>query len=162
MLLAASTDFPVMGGRAWLTLLHENEKVLKTFALWANSTFGLLTHWTRGDRTQNGRTSTPVTAIKNMPCLDFNNLGEMNLARAAAAFDSLTEFELKPACQAHADQTRHKIDEEVITLLELPQRRSQKAIKVLRNLWCAEPTVHGNNRKALELLEEYGLIDSLT
>lgn len=161
-LLAASTDFPVMGGRAWLTLLHENEKVLKTFALWANSTFGLLTHWTRGDRTQNGRTSTPVTAIKNMPCLDFNSLGENNLARAATAFDSLTEFELKPACQAHVDQTRHKIDEEVIALLELPKRRAQKAIKVLRNLWCAEPTVHGNNRKALKLLEECGLIDSLT
>ena len=161
-LLAASTNFPVMGGRAWLTLIHENEKVLKAFALWANSTFGLLTHWTRGDRTQSGRAGTPVTAIKNMPCLGFRKLGENNINRVAAAFDSLTQLELRPACQAHVDQTRHKIDEEVIALLGLPKRRAQKAIRVLRNLWCAEPTVHGNNQKALELLEECGLIDSLT
>ena len=45
--LAASTDAAVFGGSAWTTLRHDDDRVRAAFALWANSIFGLLVHWTR-------------------------------------------------------------------------------------------------------------------
>ena len=67
-LLAATTERPVMGGRAWTTLTHDDERVRKVFALWANSTLGMMVHWTQGQRTHAGRSTTQIGAVKKIPC----------------------------------------------------------------------------------------------
>lgn len=155
-LAAASTRRRVYGGRAWTTLVHRDERMRKAFALWANSTLGMLTHWTRGGRTQQGRAPVQVDAIKSMPCIDLAKLGGEALEGAARAFEGLSELELKPACQAHADANRALIDEACAEMLGLDPD-ALDTIGELRRLWCAEPTVHGNDRRALALLRERGL-----
>ncbi len=157
-LLAASTQIDSLGGRAWTTLKHPDKRVLKAFALWANSSLGLITHWTRASRTQKGRGSTQVKAIVSMPAPDVAKLDSEILSAAANKFDALCRKELRPACQAHADPVRAEIDLFVVEMLGMPKSQAKNCVKALRELWCAEPTVHGDNKKALMLLKEKGLI----
>ena len=160
-LLAATTQHPCFGGRAWATLIHDDPRVSKAFALWANSLLGLLVHWTQASRTQKGRAPTQIDAIRSMPCPDLPRLNAATLDRAASDFDRLSEQILKPACQAHVDEVRKKIDEAVINMMSLPQPQATETLDALRDAWCAEPTVHGDNRSAIGLLRERDLLDCL-
>ena len=147
-LLVAMTERLVHGGSTWTALLHEENNVQKMFALWANSTFGLVIHWTQGQRTQVGRARTQIEALKKIPCPRFDSLADDVLAEAADIFDDLRNKELMPACQAHVDNTRKTIDEKIIQLLEL-EPKANNFVSDLRKLWCQEPSVHGKNKTAL-------------
>ena len=156
-LLVATTARQAFGGRAWLTLRHDDADVRQAFALWANSTIGLTVHWTRAAKTQRGRGPLQVNGIKAVPCPRVDKLAKRTLAKAAAAFERLKRKTLRPACQAHADPVRQEIDAAVIAMMGLPRKRASEAVARLRDLWCAEPSVHGGNRAALRLLHQRGL-----
>ena len=154
--MAATTQTPVMGGRSWTALRHDDEQVLKAFALWANSTLGMAVHWTRGQRAHAGRSTAQIGALRKTPCPRLDDLDEAALDRAAADFAELAERgDLLPACQAHADDLRKAIDEAALRLLGLPGSAAG-AVGDLRLLWCGEPSVHGANRAALRLLGREG------
>ena len=155
-LLAAVTEHPCLGGRAWTTLRHDNQNVCKAFALWANSTFGMVVHWTTGQRTQTGRSTAQVKALRKIRCPDFSQLSAEILDRAAEQFDALSGLELLPACQAHGDTNRHRLDREVTEMLGLGEE-GLAAVAILRDMWSSEPSVHGENGAALALLRERGL-----
>ena len=150
-LLAATTERPALGGSTWTTLKHTNEHVHKAFALWANSTLGMMVHWTQGQRTQTGRSRTQIEAVKKMPAPRLDNLKEKALSEAASAFDKLSRRELLPACQAHVDETRIAIDKEVVRLFGWDEQ-ALDTVRRLRSLWCREPSVHGSNKTALKRL----------
>ncbi len=151
-LVSATTRLPVLGGRAWTSLQPSSVEVACAFVLWANSIFGLVTHWTQGQRTQVGRSTTQVDAIKSIPCPDLSQLDSLSLERAEREYSALCEDPLLPACQAHCDSTRVKIDNAIAGILGLPKSASEIA-RAWRWLWCNEPSVHGNNSKALELIQ---------
>lgn len=67
----------------------------------------------------------------------------------------LAKLELRPACQAHCDESRKRIDETVFKMLSIPPRLT-KTIDKMRRLWCEEPSVHDNNKTALKLLGKSG------
>ena len=121
--LVAMTKHKAMGGRAWLGLDHDDLRVCKAFALWANSTLGMIVHWTQGQRTQVGRSSAQVRAIHWMPCPKLDKLDDTMLDFADTEFDRLASLRLRPACQAHADEVRWEIDSTVIKMLGLPKTR---------------------------------------
>ncbi len=150
-LLTAATERPVMGGRTWTALLHDDETVRKAFALWTNSILGMMVHWTQGQRTQTGRSTTQIAALHRIPCPRLDRLPEAALRRAAARFDDLAARELLPACQAHADPARIAIDDAVRDMFGFSDEAAS-VMAALRRLWCSEPSVHGRNRKALALL----------
>lgn len=158
-LVAASTRYPVYGGSAWTTLIHSDERIKAAFAIWANSTLGLITHWTKGGRTQRGRSRMQVAAIARVPCPNFNELEPDAIEAALSRFRALRDKPLRPTCEAHVDEVRHQLDVAVVEMLELPREKALTAISHLRNWWCAEPTVHGYKRRALKLLREADLID---
>ena len=141
-LLAAVTETKVFGGRAWTTLLHEDPHVCKAFALWANSTLGLVTHWTHGSRTQPGRATTQIKAIKAMPAPNLAELNPDTLQVAASEFDVLSRMLLMPACQSYDDPGRDAIDGVVAEMLGLPVQRTLTVLKTLQEWWCAEPSVN--------------------
>ena len=157
-LLVATTEDDVLGGSAWTTLFHEDERLRKAFALWANSILGFIVNWTQGSRTQMGRGRVQVKAIQIMPCPNFRLLSDDKLDLASRMFDELKDLALRPACQAHADENRKRIDRAVIEMLGLDVARVEKILSALRNSWCCEPSIHGYNRTALNLLGERGLI----
>ena len=151
-LLCASTERPVLGGRSWVALSHPDPRILKCFALWSNSIFGILVHWSQGQRTQPGRAPTQIGAVKKIPCPILVDLSDDALAFGANSFDELSDKPLLPACQAHVDSWRLKIDEVVAHVLGV----EENGLSDLRLMWCAEPSVHGHNRNAIRLLDSIG------
>lgn len=135
-LLAASTRDDVLGGRTWTTLGHADARVQKAFALWANGALGMMVHWTRGQRTQKGISTTQIGALRQIPCPDLARLLEASLTLAANAFNELAKRELKPTCQAHCDLNRKRIDEAILEMLSLP-KSLKKTIDKMRHAWCA-------------------------
>ena len=151
-LVVASTTRPVMGGRSWTALMHEDNRVRQAFALWANSTLGMLVHWTQGQRTQTGRSPTQIGAVRKMPCPKLDQLASERLDEAAETFDRLYDKTLLPACQAHADNVRQEIDYAVLKMLGL--EGGQQTVDTLRWLWCHEPSVHGRDKTAVKMLDQ--------
>lgn len=154
-LLVAMTKHDAMGGSAWTALENNDIRVCKAFALWANSTLGMMVHWTQGQRTHAGRSRTQIGALGQIPCPKLDRIGGDKLDFAAASFDELASRQLLPACQAHADDTRREIDAAVVRMLGLPQGANE-SVDELRLLWCSEPSVHGQNRQAVALLASQG------
>lgn len=143
--VAATTAHLVMGGRSWTGLLHRNECVMKAFALWANSIFGMMVHWTQGSRTDPGRASLQVNGIKKLPCLNIAQLDKNVLKRAAADFDKLSKLELLPAWEADRDNTRTKINNAVCKMLGVRNYDTT----VLASIWCEEPSVRHNKPSSI-------------
>ena len=125
-LLAATTPESAHGGRHWTALDHEDERVRRAFALWANSSLGMMVHWTHGQRTQKGRSTTQIGAVKKIPCPNLARLPESKLEAASRAFEELAQLSLRPSCQAHCDANRQRIDQAVLQMLFL-DRRQQSA-----------------------------------
>ena len=153
-LLAATTRTRVMGGRAWTSLGCADERLRAAQVLWGNSIFGMVVHWTQGQRTQTGRSTAQIGALRRIPCPRFGDLDDQALDRAEAQFRNLRHRVLRPACQAHADQVRQEIDAAVADFMGLPADRAMRFAADLRTLWCGEPSVHGFNRQALALLRQ--------
>ena len=150
-LLTAVTRYRVMGGSSWTALQHGDLRVCKAFSLWANSSPGMILHWTRGQRTHSGRSRTQIGALRQIPCPDLNQLDDSALDYAESRFDELSGRQLRPACQAHADKARIEIDSAIAHIVGLPQS-AMDVIHQLRWLWCNEPSVHGQNQEALARL----------
>ncbi len=138
--LVAVTDKPVMGGRAWCALLHDDPVVRFGFAIWANSTLGMVVHWSRAQRQQHGRSSTQLEGIRQMPCPDFNETATHAAARdLLSASQHVLSDRLMPARDAHRDPARAALDEAAAHLLGIPDAES---LRDLARNWCCEPSVH--------------------
>jgi len=133
-LVAAMTESEIMGGNAWVSLRHDDCGVLKAFALWANSIYGMVTYWALGSRTHQGRSMLKVRAIKKVQCPDFDAL---NTTKAARQFDRLSKKTLKAAYLAGDDPVRTRINEAVSEMLGVPGYDAA----TLTRLWCDEPSV---------------------
>ena len=158
-LLAGTTAHSALGGRAWTALRHGEAPVRKAFALWWNSTLGMVVHWTQGQRTQNGRSTTQVGALRKIPCPRLDKLSDAALNVAVQRFDRLAQAKLLPAKDAAKDPVRRQIDAAVSEMIEVhnspaaseqamrfrraAESRIGNAMEALRELWCAEPSVHG-------------------
>ena len=151
-LLVASTRDVCLGWNAWTSLQHQNIDICKAFSLWANSTLGLIVHWTQGQRTHAGRSMLRVNALVKIPCPNLDKISTERIDKAVEVFDEISTMKLRPACQSHADSVRQNIDRAVINMLGLGQGKTLETINNLQSLWCNEPSVHGCNRKALKLL----------
>ena len=94
-----------------------------------------------------------MKALSRIPCPQIDQISAPKLKQAAKVFDELTGEILRPACQAHADPIRKKIDQVVTEMLGIESDQTAEMIHTLRWIWCNEPSVHGQNRKALALLQ---------
>lgn len=159
-LLVAATEQPTLGGRAWTVLRHNDMRVEKTLSLWSNSTFGMVLHWTQGQRTQNGRSPTQIGALKKIPCPHFDELSQPALDCACKLFDTLCSQTLLPMKDASRDPVRKALDAAVVKIFQVHSRHSgvsqstldsdevlarrlDDAARILRSVWCSEPSIHG-------------------
>ena len=150
-ILAATTEYPVLGGSSWTTLQSDREDLYWPFLLWANSILGMVVHWTQGQRTHAGRSTTQIGAIKAIPCPDVSKLDATELQIAQQEATRLLREPLRPACQAHCDANRKQIDLAVIKVFNLPDS-AITLVDDIRLVWAREGSVHGQNKCALELL----------
>ena len=73
----------------------------------------------------------------------MRELDVRQLGIAKQIFENFRDWTFLPANEAHRDDTRKELDRAVLCeLLGLPESILEP-LGVLREQWCAEPTVHG-------------------
>ena len=148
-LIAAMTERPCIGGTAWPSVIFENREHEYAFALWCNSTLGLLLHWWTSNKTQSGRGRMTVTGIPNIPTLDTRALTTEQHAAAKATFEAMHERRLLPFDQVDEDPARAELDRRLLVdVLGLPESlcAEQGPIDLLRRKLAREPQIHGGKR----------------
>ena len=146
-LTAAITEQQSIGGRAWPNVMFTDARFDYLFALWCNSTLGLLSYWWHANKQQPGRGITTIRAVESLPVLDFRTLSDAQLRTAQAIFDEFRELGLKPAYLADADANRALLDRRVVCDLLGFDEDTYGAVRRLAAKWCAEPSVHGGKKR---------------
>ena len=148
-LIVALTKKKSLGGVAWPSLYDfPSEKHEYAFALWCNSTLGLLCHLYKANLQHGGRGRTTTTQIPSFPTLDVTDQ-RVDLVAAEKAFLRLQGNPLLPLYKADEDENRHEIDKAVIVdMLGLnPDLLAPEgAFTQLRKKICNEPAIHGGKK----------------
>ena len=148
-LIVAMTERPCIGGRAWPSVVFENRDHEYVFALWCNSTLGLLLHWWSSNKTQSGRGTTTVTGIPNIAALDTWALTAEQHAAAKAAFEAMRGRRFLPFDQMDEDPARAELDRRLLVdVLGLPESLCAEngPLDLLRRKLAREPRIHGGKK----------------
>ena len=120
-IVVAMTEAPALGGRAWPTVLLTEPEYECAFAIWCNSTLGLLCHWWMSNRSQEGRGTCTVTSIPTFATLDLRGLTAQQHRAALAAFHALRDHRFLPIDQIDEDDARATLDRVLVEdILGLP------------------------------------------
>ena len=158
-LIVAMTEQPSIGGRAWPSVMLEKREREYAFALWCNSTLGLLLHWWVANKTQSGRGTTTVTGILNIPTLDVRTLTEEQVASAKGTFGDLRERRFLPFDQIDEDPARSELDRRLlIDVLGLPAVLVEPdgPMDLLRRKLAREPQIHGGKQTRVVFYDTIG------
>jgi hypothetical protein len=151
-LIVAMTPERAIGGRAWPSVVFQTPHYEYAFAVWSNSTLGLLCHWWMSNKTQEGRGTTTVTSIPSISTLDVRLLSPGQHEAAKTAFDAMTDQRFLPFDQIDEDEARAELDRRLIVdVLGLSQTLcdARGPIERLRRKLAAEPQIHANKRTRL-------------
>ena len=146
-LAVAFTDRISVGGSVWPNVSFDDERSDFAFAVWGNSTLGLLCHWWNSSRQQSSKARVSIGSAKNLPTLDLRALTDAQLTTAQSIFDDFRDRELMPAYLADADPNRARLDRRVVCDLLGFDDATYRAVRLLSAKWCAEPSVHGGKRR---------------
>ena len=146
-LAVAFTEFESAGGRVWPNVLFDDARFDYAFAVWGNSTLGLLCHWWHASRQQSSKVSMTIRSAESLSVLDFRALTDEQMFTAQAIFDDFRDKELQPAYLADADPNRAALDRRVVCDLLGFDDGVYQGVRRLAAKWCAEPSVHGGKAR---------------
>ncbi|MYB48697.1 MAG: hypothetical protein F4X72_05425 [Dehalococcoidia bacterium] len=146
-LAVAFTEWESIGGRVWPNVTFDDTGLDYAFAVWGNSTLGLLLYWWHSSRQQSSKAGITIRSAESLPVLDFRALTDEQLATAEAIFDEFRDKELKPAYLADADPNRALLDKRVVCDLLGFDEEVYEGVRRLSQKWCAEPSVHGGKKR---------------
>ena len=156
-LIVAMTERQCLGGRAWPSVIFEDGNQEYAFALWSNSTLGLLMHWWTSNKTQSGRGTTTVTSIPNIPTLDTRTLSAEQHTAARDAFYAMRDLRFLPFDQIDEDPARAELDRRLLVdVLGLSPSLCERGgpIDLLRRKLAAEPQIHGGKKTRVIFYED--------
>ena len=146
-LAVAFTDVESIGGSVWSDISFSDNRHDYAFAVWGNSTLGLLLYWWHSSRSQSSKARMTIRSAETLSVLDFRALSDAQLGTAQAIFDEFRDKELKPAYLAVADPNRALLDRRVVCDLLGFNEEVYAAARRLAAKWCAEPSVHGGKAR---------------
>ena len=146
-LAVAFTELESIGGRVWPNAIFDDNRYDYAFAIWGNSTLGLLSHWWHSSRQQSSKAGMTIRSAESLPVLDFRALSDEQLLMAEMIFNEFRDKELKPAYLADADPNRALLDRRVVCDLLDFEESVYQAVRRLAAKWCAEPSVHGGKQR---------------
>ena len=155
-LVVAMTARKSIGGRAWPSVVFENPMHEFAYALWSNSTLGLLLHWWVSNKSQAGRGTTTVTDMPNIPTIDTRALSEDQHRRAADAFAAMRDYRFLPFDQMDEDPARAELDRRLLVdVLELSPSLCGKGglVDSLRQKLSVEPQIRGSKKRRVTFEE---------
>ena len=142
-LAVAYTEHPSLGGRSWPNVLFEATSHEMIYALWGNSSLGLLCYWWHATKEQSGRGVMPRTQARRLPTLDPRGLSKSQLSAAETVFDEMRKREMLPFNEAYRDAVRQELDERLLVEVLGLNIALLEPLSLLRRKLCAEPSVHG-------------------
>jgi hypothetical protein len=151
------TEQPTLGGRAWPTVIFDDPRHEIAFALWANSTLGLLCHWWMSNKAQSGRGNTTIMSTPAIPTLDVRQLSDEQLVTAVAEFEAVQDNRFLPFDQLDEDEARADLDHRLlVTVLGLPENLCEPggAMEQLRRKLSVEPQIRGGKLTRLVLTDD--------
>ena len=146
-LAVSFTKNETIGGRVWPNVSFADKRFDEVFAVWGNSTLGLLAHWWHASRQQSSKAGMAIRSADSLPVLDLRELSDDQLLMAELIFDEFRDKELKPAYLADADPNRALLDRRVVCDLLGFDQTVYQAVRHLAAKWCAEPSVHGGKQR---------------
>ena len=146
-LTVACTEQVSIGGTAWPNVIFDDKRFDYAFAVWGNSTLGLLSFWWHSNRQMAGRGRITIRAAESLTVLDFRCLTNEQLLTAETIFEEFRDRDLMPAYLADADPNRALLDRRVICDLLGFGEDIYEAVRRLSAKWCAEPSVHGGKKR---------------
>jgi hypothetical protein len=156
-IIVAMTPTRSIGGRAWPTVVFDHADHEYAFALWCNSSLGLLCHWWMSNKTQEGRGTTRVTGIPTIAILDVRALSLDQHQRAQQAFVRISDRRFLPFDQIDEDEARTELDLSLLVgVLGLDPALCEPAgpMERLRRKLAAEPQIHPNKRTRLVFTQD--------
>ncbi len=151
-IIVAITERPSLGGRAWPTVVFDDDDPVLAFSLWSNSTLGLLCHWWMSNKSQNGRGTTTLTAMPLFSTLDLRRLSVRQHQTTRDVFADLAQERFLPFDQIDEDVARAELDRRLlIDVLGLPPSLCEPGgpMSLLRQKLAAEPQIHANKQSRL-------------
>ncbi len=148
-LVVAMTDMPCIRGRAWPSVIIEEPDYEYAFALWCNSTLGLICHWWSSNHTQSGRGTTTITGIPLISTLHLASLSSEQHKTAKTVFEKLTDARLLSFDQIDEDPSRAQLDRFLLVdVLGLHPRLCEPngPLVILRQKLAAEPQINGGKK----------------
>lgn len=143
-LAACVTEHPAIGGQAWPNFRATDPRWDDLILLWLNSTLGLIEMWYSGNRQQSGRARLTVSQIPNIRVLDPRALTAKQLKESSALADQIAQEHFLPANEAFRDDKRKKLDRILLGEILGMHSATLALVGLLRDKWCAEPSVHGS------------------
>ena len=143
-----------IGGTAWPNVNFPKKSWDYAFALWGNSTLGLLLFWWHANRQHPGRAQTTIRAAETLPVLDFRELSEEQIKQAKSIFNDFKRRSFRPAYWSDVDETRADLDRAVLCDWLGFGESIYQAVRQLARKWCAEPSVHGGKQRPKNILLE--------
>jgi hypothetical protein len=155
--IVATTEHPTIGGRAWPTVLFDNNDHAHAFSLWCNSTLGLICHWWMSNKSQEGRGTTTPTGIPLFDTLDLRQLSVEQHEAARRVFADLAGERFLPFDQIDEDPARAELDRRLLVeILGLPSGLCEVGgpVDLLRRKLASEPQIHANKQTRLVFTAE--------
>lgn len=142
-----------LGGSAWPNIIPFDLTHEVSLLLWSNTTLGLIMHWWKGTRQQSGRSRMQISAIHEYCVLDTRLLSKKQIQSSQIIFKEFVDKTFLPANEAYRDATRQDLDYAVLCELLQISTDILKPLKLLRDSWCAEPTVHGGKSTRIDTIQ---------
>ena len=163
--LALYTEEPSIGITLITNITFETPRYDIPWALWCNSTLGLLCHWIHSSRSQEWRGRVSLEALRALPTLDVRTLSEEAVSNAEEIFAEMKYQRMLPFNECVRDPVRQHLDAQLLTrVLGITDTTVHAAMQNLREKLCAEPIIHGEKKslcnldKELEKLSAQGIV----
>ena len=150
--LVLLTENPSVGVNRLPNIAFEDPRHEIAFVLWCNSTLGLMCHWIHSGKQQSGRGILTLNTLATTPTLDVRTLSEEALANAESVFERLKYKRMLPFNECARDPVRHDLDTDLLTeVLGIKDIGVLTAMQTLREMLCAEPSIHGGKKSKCDL-----------
>ena len=153
------TEKPAIGPTLITNVAFENPRYEIPWVLWCNSTLGLFCHWLHSGKQVSGRGKLRLTTLSSLPTLDVCKLSQEALENAEKVFEQLKYQRMLPLNECAHDPMREELDRRLLTeVLGITSDNVLKSMQTLREMLCAEPSIHGGKKSKCDLDAELAIL----
>ena len=154
-IISSFTEKSSIGIRSMINVLLNDSRHEIAWTLWCNSSLGLFCHWAHSSKQQMGRGTLRQQTLETLPTLDIRELSDAALANAESIFERMKYKRMLPVNECAHDPVRKELDRCLLTeVLGITSDNVLASMQTLREMLCAEPSIHGGKQSTCDLDDE--------